>query len=131
MGKTRSTVQSWFSDPDGSKARALKASYRGSCVECGMPTSHDGGKGREKASLRCIYCAQGKERPASARPRLCVPVRLTEIREDVRLDAAVLAGRATTNSDERLELLLAAIAPSDETYWLAESAQPILERVAA
>lgn len=131
MGKGEGTVRSWFSDPDGSKARALKASYQGACVECGYPTSHGGGSGREKASLRCIYCARGKLRPVSARPRLCVPVRLSEISLDVRLQGAREATRVYRDPDERLEILLAAVQPSERVYWLAESAKPLLEQIAA
>jgi transposase-like protein len=38
-GVPRATISAWQSDPDGSKARARKESYRGTCAECGAPTT--------------------------------------------------------------------------------------------
>lgn len=129
MGKGYGTVRNWFSDPDGSKAKALKASYRGSCKDCGMPT--DGSNGPNNQSTRCYWCAKGLPRPASLKPRLCVPFRLIDIDPQVRVDAVVTACRYVKDPDERLELLVAALQPSDTTYWLAESARPLLEAYAA
>jgi hypothetical protein len=49
------TVSSYFSDPTLDKLRARKASYAGSCVDCGSPT--DGNLGRGRSPLRCANCA--------------------------------------------------------------------------
>ena len=129
MGKAHGTVRGWFSDPDGSKARALKKSYAGSCKDCGMPT--DGGNGPNNQSTRCIYCARGIPRPQAAKPRLCVPFRLTDIDPQVRVDAVLEATKREKDPDERLAILLVAIHPSDRVYWLSESARPMLEAFAA
>lgn len=51
MGIAVSTVHSYLSDPDGSKDKARKASYGGSCEVCGDPT--DGSNGAAKAPKRC------------------------------------------------------------------------------
>lgn len=120
LGST--TTRNLVNDPDGSKTRERKRSYAGVCVDCGGPT--DGSNGREKAPLRCQWCAQGKQRP---KIRLCVPVRLCDLPVDVRLDAASVAARIERDECERLELLLAAIEPSDTVYWLSESARPVLD----
>lgn len=126
--KTR-TVANLVNDPDGSKARAIKARHAGQCADCGYPTS--GANGRAKAPTRCLYCAQGIPRPAAARPRLCVPVCLRDVPPEVRLDAARDASRIEKDEHERLEILLVALDPSDRTYWVSESARPMLERWAA
>lgn len=55
MGVARTTVQGWLGDPDGSKLRARKDSYRGTCVDCGGPT--DGSNGPGSAPERCCHCA--------------------------------------------------------------------------
>jgi IS30 family transposase len=39
MGAAVSTVDGWLNDSDGSRLRARKASYRGTCEDCGGPTS--------------------------------------------------------------------------------------------
>jgi transposase len=56
MGVAVQTVFAWLDDPDGSKLRERKERYRGSCVDCGAPTS--GSDGRAKAPARCRACAQ-------------------------------------------------------------------------
>lgn len=43
MGVARSTADAWLNDPDGSKLRARKDTYRGRCEDCGAPT--DGSDG--------------------------------------------------------------------------------------
>lgn len=56
-----------------------------------------------------------------------VPVRLDRIRIDVRIAAA----RSLRKDDKDIELLAAAVCPSDRVYWLSAAAQPILDQVAA
>jgi transposase len=51
MGAAPGTVRAWLNDPDGSKLRARKDSYRGACRECGAPT--DGSSGRQSAPTLC------------------------------------------------------------------------------
>jgi hypothetical protein len=53
LGLGHSTVRNYLWDPDGSKDRARKDSYRGTCEDCGKPTT-------------------GSDGPALA-PRLCAP----------------------------------------------------------
>lgn len=55
LGLSRSYVSTLFSDPDGSKDRARKESYGGTCGSCGGPTY--GGSGRAKAPKFCAQCA--------------------------------------------------------------------------
>lgn len=100
----------------------------GVCIDCGGTTSE--GKTAGEVSLRCIWCAQGRRRPANA-IRLCVPVRLADVPLDVRLDAVTACNRIEHDEQQRLELLLAAIQPSDNVYWVAESARPLVEAWAA
>jgi hypothetical protein len=54
LGRKPATVRSYIYDPDASKARALKDSYRGRCEGCGAPTSGGDGPGRAKAL--CARC---------------------------------------------------------------------------
>lgn len=60
LGVSVNTVHAWFTDPDGTKARARKDSYRGECVDCGDPT--DGSNGRARAAERCSPCRHAHER---------------------------------------------------------------------
>ena len=60
LGRKPATVRSYIYDPDASKARELKKSYRGSCEGCGAPTSGGDGPGRAKA-----LCARCKGRDSS------------------------------------------------------------------
>lgn len=55
MGYAKQTVNAWFSDPDGSKLRARKDSYRGTCEECDGPTT--GCNGKDQAPRFCHQCA--------------------------------------------------------------------------
>jgi hypothetical protein len=55
MGLAVQTIRDLLWDPDGSKVRARKDSYRGSCAECGAPT--DGSNGSAKAPKLCIHHA--------------------------------------------------------------------------
>lgn len=55
LGRKPATVKSYLYDPDGSRARRVKDSYRGACEGCGAPTSGGDGPGRAKAL--CVACA--------------------------------------------------------------------------
>jgi hypothetical protein len=50
-----STLRSYISDPDGSKDRARKDSYSGTCDNCGAKT--DGSNGAANAPRLCLNCA--------------------------------------------------------------------------
>ncbi len=39
IGVEVQTINSWLIDPDGSRLRARKESYRGTCIDCSGPTS--------------------------------------------------------------------------------------------
>lgn len=54
LGVSRSYAAELYSDPDGAKVRARKASYGGTCVDCGKRT--DGSNGRAAAAERCRPC---------------------------------------------------------------------------
>ena len=58
LGVSRSRASELYCDPDRSRARARRNSYRGTCEVCGKPT--DGSAGRDKAPKRCA--AHRKER---------------------------------------------------------------------
>lgn len=120
-----------FNDPDGSKRRERQKRYEGVCVDCGGPTSGSGGFGN--APSRCLRCSRGDfgERPSQPSVRRSLPVRLGDISIDARLAAAWEANRVEQGETERQEILFAALSPSEQVYWLAESARPLLERVAA
>ncbi|HEY7620302.1 MAG TPA: helix-turn-helix transcriptional regulator [Solirubrobacteraceae bacterium] len=125
LGIGRSAVNSIICDPAGTKARARKDRYRGVCADCGGPT--DGSNGRDKAALRCRWCARGLQPP---RRRLTLPVRLCDLSLDARLAGAREAARTWRDPNDRAEILLAALTPSTTVYWLAESARPLLEQLA-
>lgn len=55
VGLALSTVQQYGTDPDGTRARARKAKYAGTCVDCGTATH--GHNGRAAAPKRCGSCA--------------------------------------------------------------------------
>lgn len=62
LGRSHATIRSYFYDPDGTKAQAVKDRYRGHCERCGAPTS--GGDGPGKARRHCPRCASnGSETP--------------------------------------------------------------------
>ena len=58
-----------------------------------------------------------------------LPVRLCDIREDVRLQAARQIARRDREIAE--DVLVAAIAPSSRVYFVSADAAPILQAVAA
>lgn len=116
IGLRRSTISDLIRDPDGSRGRARKDSYRGTCRECGARTS--GSNGPDNAPALCWRCNQGAPIQGPDRRR-CVPVRLTEIPQERRLAAAWEACRIEKGEYERIEILLAAIHPSETVYWIA------------
>jgi IS30 family transposase len=67
MGAAVSTVDGWLNDSDGSRLRARKASYRGTCEDCGGPTSGTS-SGVAREPRWCKTCAQ-PHRQAAARER--------------------------------------------------------------
>lgn len=75
MGAATQTVHAWLSDPDGSRLKARKDSYRGSCEDCGAPT--DGSNGASNAPRYCRTC-QGRHNPRT-------PGRVENVLEMVRL----------------------------------------------
>lgn len=131
LGVKPTTVRNTLYDPDGSKARARKASYAGVCVECGGPT--DGSNGAGKAAMRCLPCVRGVPVGSSARPtaRRTLPIRLDELPLEARLDGARQASRVEQGTHERHEILIAALFPSATIYWIAESARPLLDALRA
>lgn len=54
LGISRQYVSDLVNDPDGSKVRARKDSYRGTCETCGAPT--DGSNGPGSAPKQCATC---------------------------------------------------------------------------
>lgn len=61
LGVSVSYAQDLVNDPDGSKVRARKDSYRGRCADCGRPTDGSWGRGPQ-ASKRCVRCAGARQR---------------------------------------------------------------------
>jgi hypothetical protein len=55
LGITPSYVTELKADPDGSRAKARKASYAGTCEACGNPTNGSNGPG--KAARFCTHCS--------------------------------------------------------------------------
>lgn len=54
LGIRRSYAYALLTDPDGSRDRARKRSYNGTCIDCGAST--DGSNGRANAPKRCQQC---------------------------------------------------------------------------
>ena len=54
MGVSLAAVKMWFWDADGSKMKALRERYRGTCEKCGAPTC--GSRGPAKAPRLCASC---------------------------------------------------------------------------
>lgn len=129
IGVSPNTISRWL-DPDVAR-RNREASLRykrslvGICVDCGGPTRYAGTKESTKASRRCKWCAQGKLPPPAPDRRRCVPVRLVDIELEVRLEGAREANRYEAGDLERQEILFAAIAPSENVYWVSESARAL------
>jgi hypothetical protein len=58
-----------------------------------------------------------------------IPVRLSEVRREVRVSAALRLARK--EEAERLALLSAALQPSNTVYYLPDRVEPLLKRYAA
>ena len=68
LGRAPATVKSYFYDPTGEKARAVKARYQGACRGCGAPTQPRNGKG--DAYEYCKACRPGAIAPEWTRDRV-------------------------------------------------------------
>jgi hypothetical protein len=66
LGRSAATIRGYLYDPDGAKARRIKASYRGTCARCGAATS---GSGPAHARLTCARC-NGKAGAKWSRARI-------------------------------------------------------------
>ena len=66
LGRSPATVRAYLYDPDGSRARSVKESYRGQCSGCGAPTS---GSGPGRARTVCARC-NGRSTAKWQRPRI-------------------------------------------------------------
>jgi hypothetical protein len=56
-------------------------------------------------------------------PRRCVPVRLCDIDPVRRLRAAVVCCKEARDEGEKLDLIAAAMNPSETVYWVAPGAE--------
>lgn len=56
IGVAVQTIDAWLNDPDGSRIRARKDSYRGTCIDCSGPTSGCNGRGPRGVPTRCARC---------------------------------------------------------------------------
>lgn len=56
LGLTESGVNTIINDPDGSKQKARRQRYMGTCESCGART--DGSNGKAKAPRLCLSCTQ-------------------------------------------------------------------------
>lgn len=72
MGLALSTIDAYLNDPDGSKQKARKDGYRGTCKECGKPT--DGSRGKGKAPEYCLVCVM-RRRKKWSRERIVAMIR--------------------------------------------------------
>ncbi len=66
LGRSPATIRGYLYDPDGSKARSVKESYRGECSRCGAATS---GSGPGHARTVCARC-NGRASAKWDRPRI-------------------------------------------------------------
>jgi hypothetical protein len=60
LDRRPATITAYLYDPDGSKARAVKARYRGVCTSCGEPTWGSGPGAHGVLCARCNGLASGK-----------------------------------------------------------------------
>lgn len=70
LGISRQYAGGLASDPDGSKARARKDSYRGTCERCGGETN--GSEGPSRTPRHCAACRKAIEREAKVWTREAV-----------------------------------------------------------
>lgn len=95
LGITRSWASSVDTDPDGSKVRARKDGYRGSCIDCGKRT--DGSNGASRAPERCAHCAP-RQNAVWSRERIIDAIR-DFYAEHGRVPTAVEFGAGVTNAE--------------------------------
>jgi hypothetical protein len=67
LGVSLSLVRNLLYDPDGSKQRARRERYRGTCETCGAKT--DGSNGRAAAPTRCVRCENAHRASEEGRER--------------------------------------------------------------
>jgi hypothetical protein len=65
LGRAPATIKSYFYDPTGEKAGAVKRRYQGVCRGCGTPTAPRNGKG--DAYQYCKHCHPGAIAPRRTR----------------------------------------------------------------
>ena len=68
LGRAEATIKAYLYDPNGDKAREVKARYRGVCRGCGAPTTPRNGKG--DAYAYCKRCHPGAIAPEWTRERV-------------------------------------------------------------
>ena len=68
LGRAEATIKAYLYDPNGDKARAVKARYRGLCRGCGALTAPRNGKG--DAYAYCKRCHPGAIAPKWTRERV-------------------------------------------------------------
>jgi len=73
LGRAPATVKSYFYDPTGEKARAVKARYVGACRGCGSDTQPRNGKG--DAYAYCKACHPGAIQVRWTQERLLAAMR--------------------------------------------------------
>jgi AraC-like DNA-binding protein len=69
LGRSPATVEAYFYDATGERARAVKALYQGVCRGCGAYTQSRKGKG--DAYAYCKRCHPGRDRAALDPPSWC------------------------------------------------------------
>ena len=83
LGRSPATIKSYFYDPDGEKARAVKARYQGVCRGCGAPTQARNGKGDAYDARRWVIrrrrCCRQDRLERLLRPGLEGPGRAIEV----------------------------------------------------
>lgn len=68
LGIAISTVQDYYTDPDGSKARARKAKNHGVCIDCGAETRNSGSA--KYVPERCRACFDARPKKYWTRERI-------------------------------------------------------------
>ena len=78
LGRSPATIKAYFCDPNGDKARAVKARYVGVCRGCGAYTQPRNGKG--DAYAYCKACHPGAIGRRWTRPRVLEAMREWRLR---------------------------------------------------
>ena len=71
LGRSPATIKSYFYDPTGDKARAVKARYVGVCRGCGAYTQPRNGKGDAYAYCKACHRRSSGAGPGSGCLRRC------------------------------------------------------------